>query len=68
MLGAMSTRHQIDAGRSRFTAQAFAGGLLSFFAHSPKFAVRDFAASCSGALARHMGLGLKCSSAPTHWR
>jgi polyisoprenoid-binding protein YceI len=35
-------RYRIDPGRSRFTAQAFAAGLLSAFAHSPTFAVRDY--------------------------
>jgi polyisoprenoid-binding protein YceI len=39
----MGDRYQIDPGRSRFTVQAFAGGVLSFFAHSPTFAVRDYA-------------------------
>lgn len=38
----MNTRYRMDAGRSRFTVQAFAGGMLSMFAHSPTFAVRDF--------------------------
>jgi polyisoprenoid-binding protein YceI len=40
--GAMSAHYQFDAERSRFIVQAFAGGLLSFVAHSPKFAVREF--------------------------
>lgn len=35
-------RYRIDPGRSHFTVQAFAGGLLSAFAHSPTFAVRGF--------------------------
>jgi polyisoprenoid-binding protein YceI len=35
-------RYRIDPGRSRFTVQAFAAGLLSAFAHSPTFAVRDY--------------------------
>jgi polyisoprenoid-binding protein YceI len=39
----MPTRYKLDPGHSRFTVQAFASGLLSFFAHSPTFAVRDFA-------------------------
>src|SRR5438105_228396 len=39
----MTARYLIDPGRSRFTVQAFAAGVLSFFAHSPAFAVRDFA-------------------------
>jgi hypothetical protein len=32
----------MDPGRSRFTVQGFAGGLLSFVAHSPTFAVREY--------------------------
>jgi polyisoprenoid-binding protein YceI len=39
----MTVRYKIDPTRSRFTVQAFAAGVLSFFAHSPTFAVRDFA-------------------------
>jgi polyisoprenoid-binding protein YceI len=39
----MMDRYRFDPGNSRFTVQAFAGGLLSFVAHSPTFAVRDFA-------------------------
>jgi polyisoprenoid-binding protein YceI len=39
----MTTRFRLDPGRSRFTVQGFAAGLLSVFAHSPTFAVRDFA-------------------------
>jgi len=36
-----STLHYIvEAHLSRFTVQAFAGGLLSAFAHNPKFAIR----------------------------
>jgi polyisoprenoid-binding protein YceI len=35
-------RYRIDPGRSRFTVQAFAAGLLSSFAHSPTFAVRGY--------------------------
>ncbi len=31
-----------DAGRSRFTVQAFAEGLLSSFGHDPVIAIRDF--------------------------
>jgi polyisoprenoid-binding protein YceI len=38
----MSARYSLDPGRSRFTVQAFATGVLSYFAHSPTFAVRDF--------------------------
>lgn len=39
----MTTRYRFDPARSRFTAQAFATGLLSFVGHSPTFAVRAFA-------------------------
>jgi polyisoprenoid-binding protein YceI len=35
--------YRLDPGHSRFTVQAFADGLLRFLAHSPTFAVRDFA-------------------------
>jgi polyisoprenoid-binding protein YceI len=38
----MTTRYRLDPGRSQFTVQAFATGLLSFLGHSPTFAVRDF--------------------------
>ncbi|QEH34835.1 YceI-like domain protein [Aquisphaera giovannonii] len=31
----------LDAGQSLFTVQAFAAGVLSFAAHSPRFAARD---------------------------
>jgi polyisoprenoid-binding protein YceI len=34
--------YAIDPKLSRFTVQAFAGGLLSGFGHNPTFAVRDF--------------------------
>jgi polyisoprenoid-binding protein YceI len=40
----MVVRYPLDPGRSRFTVQAFATGMLSGFAHSPKFAVRGFKA------------------------
>jgi polyisoprenoid-binding protein YceI len=35
-------RYTLDPAQSRFTAQAFAGGMLSGLAHSPTFAVREF--------------------------
>jgi polyisoprenoid-binding protein YceI len=41
--GAALARYRVDPGHSRFTVQAFAGGLLSALAHSPTFAVRDYA-------------------------
>jgi polyisoprenoid-binding protein YceI len=37
--------YQVDAARSQFTAQAFSGGLLSAFGHSPVLAIRNF--SCA---------------------
>jgi polyisoprenoid-binding protein YceI len=39
----MTARYRVDPGPSRFTVQGFATGLLSVFAHSPTFAVRNFA-------------------------
>lgn len=39
---ATAVRSRIDASRSRFTVQAFAGGLLSVFGHSPVIAVCGF--------------------------
>jgi polyisoprenoid-binding protein YceI len=38
----MTARYTFAPDQSRFTVQAFAAGLLSFAAHSPTFAVRDF--------------------------
>jgi polyisoprenoid-binding protein YceI len=35
-------RYVADAGQSKFTAQAFATGLLSGFGHNPTIAIRDF--------------------------
>lgn len=35
-------RYRIDAGRSKFTVQAFATGLLAGFGHNPVIAIRDF--------------------------
>lgn len=39
--------YRLDPAQSRFTVQAFATGVLSLFAHSPTFAVRDFQGVCS---------------------
>lgn len=39
----MTMRYTLDAKQSRFTVQAFAGGLLSAFGHNPVFAIREFA-------------------------
>lgn len=38
----MAIRYTFDPAHSRFTVQAFASGMLSVFAHSPTFLVRDF--------------------------
>jgi polyisoprenoid-binding protein YceI len=37
-----AARYKIDAGQSRFTVRAFAGGFLSAFAHDHNIAIRDF--------------------------
>ncbi|HUD68137.1 MAG TPA: YceI family protein [Candidatus Sulfotelmatobacter sp.] len=37
-----SVRYVIDTRASQFTVQAFAGGLISAVAHSPKIAIRDW--------------------------
>jgi polyisoprenoid-binding protein YceI len=39
----MAAHYQMDAAHSEFTVQGFASGMLSFLAHSPRFAVRKFA-------------------------
>jgi polyisoprenoid-binding protein YceI len=39
----MVARYGLNLTHSKFTVQGFASGLLSFFGHSPTFAVRDFA-------------------------
>jgi polyisoprenoid-binding protein YceI len=44
----MTVRYVFDPGASRFTVQAFAGGLLSVFAHNPTFAVRAFTGELTG--------------------
>ena len=54
----MGTRYRMDPGHSRFTVQAFAGGLLSFLGHSPTFAVRDFAGELCWEPDRPEGAGL----------
>jgi polyisoprenoid-binding protein YceI len=38
----MAIRYRFNANESRFTVQAFAGGVLSAFAHNPIIAIRDF--------------------------
>ena len=37
----------IDAKASLFTVQAFAAGMVAVVAHSPKFAIREFAGQIS---------------------
>jgi polyisoprenoid-binding protein YceI len=39
----MAVHYRMDSEHSHFAVQAFAGGLLSFVAHSPTFTVRQFA-------------------------
>jgi polyisoprenoid-binding protein YceI len=41
----LTTRFRLDPRESQFTVHGFATGLLSFVAHSPTFAVRDFTGS-----------------------
>ena len=43
----MTCDYIIEARQSQFTVQAFAGGFLSAFAHSPKFAIRDISSKIS---------------------
>jgi len=40
--GAAGVRYAIDPRASQFTVQAFASGLISAIAHSPKIAIRDW--------------------------
>ncbi len=40
--GEAPMRFVLDAPMSRFKVQAFAGGLLSAFGHSPVIAIREF--------------------------
>ena len=43
MIGdAMTFAYRVEAGHSQFTVHAFSGGMLSFMAHNPTFAVRNF--------------------------
>src|SRR5689334_15027491 len=57
----MADAFGIEPRESRFTVQAFATGALSFFGHSPTFAVRDFAGVIrfDGGEIRRMRLELK---------
>jgi polyisoprenoid-binding protein YceI len=61
----MGTRYRLGPDHSRFTVQGFAAGMLSFLAHSPTFAVRDFvgAANFEGDQIERMGLGLVINAA-----
>lgn len=54
--------YRIDAGRSNFTVQAFAVGLLSFMGHNPAFAVRRY-----GALPRFVGDLATASAGMDDW-
>jgi polyisoprenoid-binding protein YceI len=38
----VKAHYRLDPGKGRFTVQAFAGGLLSVFAHSPTFSVGTY--------------------------
>jgi len=58
----MLVRYRFDPTRSRFTVQAFATGMLSAFAHSPTFAVREFRGELrfetGGPLPEHLAIDL----------
>ena len=54
----MTTRYRFDPAHSRFTAQAFAAGMLSFLGHSPTFTVGDFTGVVASAADRVEGLQL----------
>jgi polyisoprenoid-binding protein YceI len=41
----MTTSYRLEPAQSRFTVQAFATGMLSFFGHSPTFVVGKFTGS-----------------------
>jgi polyisoprenoid-binding protein YceI len=41
-IGSGDIRYEIDKRASQFTVQAFASGLISVVAHSPKLAIRDW--------------------------
>ena len=55
----MPTHYRFDPGRSQFTVQTFAAGMLSFLGHSPKFAVRDFTGGVTFEGGRASGMGLQ---------
>jgi polyisoprenoid-binding protein YceI len=38
----MIRRYLLDPGKSKFTVQAFATGMLASFAHNPRFLIREF--------------------------
>jgi len=53
------TRYVIDTRTSQFTVQAFASGLISAIAHSPKIAIRDWAGAVQMASGSLEGASLK---------
>jgi polyisoprenoid-binding protein YceI len=54
-----SIRYVIDTRASQFTVQAFASGLISAIAHSPKIAIRDWTGMVQMSSAALDGLSLK---------
>ena len=54
-----SIRYVIDTRASQFTVQAFASGLISAIAHSPKIAIRDWTGMVQMSSATLDGLSLK---------
>jgi polyisoprenoid-binding protein YceI len=53
------TRYVIDTRTSQFTVQAFASGLISAIAHSPKIAIRDWTGAVQMASGSLEGASLK---------
>ncbi len=58
------TRYMIDTRTSQFTVQAFASGLISAIAHSPKIAIRDWTGTVQMASGSLEGASLKVRVKP----
>jgi polyisoprenoid-binding protein YceI len=57
--GSSSIRYAIDTRASQFTVQAFASGLISAIAHSPKIAIRDWTGTVQMSSTTLDGIALK---------
>ncbi len=60
-----SYEYAIDTKASQFTVQAFADGLISVVAHSPKIAIREWQAEIRAADSNLKGLSMKVRVRPT---